>query len=495
MFLTYVRRELRRRSRQAIVIAVGLALGIGLVMTVTAASTGVKNAQVAVLHSLYGVGTDITVTQPAQPGSGGPGSFGFGLNRGTRTRPAPGTKFSTNRLTAGRLAPVAQTSVTKISKLSGVAVASGSLTLNDVSISGTIPSQSDFGSGGTGSSGNPRASITPKSFAVSGVDLAHGAIGPLSSGKITSGRTFSAPDATSNVAVVDSSYATQNKLKVGSTVSIGNSSGKSTKFTVIGLVSTPSGSASDVYIPLLRAQQLSGETGKVNTVYVAAASATQISAVQKEISTLMPKATVTTASSLASEITGSLSSASSLANTLGRWLAIAVLAAAFVLAVLLTVSAVSRRVREFGTLKALGWRSRRVVGQVMGESLLIGLAGGVLGILFGFGGASLVNKFAPSLTASPGLTTGSATPGGQRIFNGGGGIAGAGSGTGTGRGFAGFRRLLDSNPVTVHLTAQVTAEVIIVAVLLAILGGLLAGAFGSWRAARMRPAAALAKIE
>ncbi len=45
MFLTYLRRELRRRMRQAVFIALGLALGVGLVITVTAASAGVKNAQ------------------------------------------------------------------------------------------------------------------------------------------------------------------------------------------------------------------------------------------------------------------------------------------------------------------------------------------------------------------------------------------------------------------------------------------------------------------
>ena len=38
---------------------------------------------------------------------------------------------------------------------------------------------------------------------------------------------------------------------------------------------------------------------------------------------------MTTSSDLASEVTGSLSSASSLANNLGKWLAIAVLLAAF----------------------------------------------------------------------------------------------------------------------------------------------------------------------
>jgi putative ABC transport system permease protein len=64
MFFTYLWRELRRRIRQAIFIALGLAVGIGLVITVTAASDGVRNSQASVLHSLYGVGTDLTITQP-----------------------------------------------------------------------------------------------------------------------------------------------------------------------------------------------------------------------------------------------------------------------------------------------------------------------------------------------------------------------------------------------------------------------------------------------
>ena len=71
MFITYLLRELRRRMRQAIFIAAGLALGVGLVITVTAASDGVSATQGTVLHSLYGVGTDVTVTQSPTAGSGG----------------------------------------------------------------------------------------------------------------------------------------------------------------------------------------------------------------------------------------------------------------------------------------------------------------------------------------------------------------------------------------------------------------------------------------
>jgi ABC-type antimicrobial peptide transport system permease subunit len=151
---------------------------------------------------------------------------------------------------------------------------------------------------------------------------------------------------------------------------------------------------------------------------------------------------VTTSSDLASEVTGSLSSASSLANNLGKWLAIAVLIAAFGLAILLTMSAVSRRVREFGTLKALGWKSRRIIGQVMGEAVAMGIVGGVIGIGLGFAGAELrVQAVAPPLTAVVGQTTGSATPGGARQFGaggtGGGGFGGGGGGTG-GTGGGGF---------------------------------------------------------
>ncbi|HUJ06658.1 MAG TPA: ABC transporter permease [Streptosporangiaceae bacterium] len=490
MFLTYLRRELRRRARQAILIALGLALGVGLVITVTAASAGVRNAQSEVLHSLYGVGTDITVTQAAAPGEGGFGGFGFGFGGGggSGTRPKAGTKINSNRLSTGAYGPIAVTSVTAIGRLKNVAGSAGALMLNDSKISFTVPSFSGgFGSGSPSGRGSFKP---PVFFSVAGVDLSTGALGPLSSGKITSGRTFTATDASSDVAVVDADYARQNKLSVGSTIAIGDTKGAGTSFSVIGIVSSPSGTGSNVYVPLGRAQALAGMAGKVNTIYVAASSATEISGVQKEISGLLPKATVTTASSLASEVTGSIASASSLANTLGRWLAIAVLAAAFVLAVLLTMSAVARRVREFGTLKALGWRSRRVVGQVMGEALAIGLAGGIVGVGLGYLGATLVGKFTSPLTASVGQLTGSATPGGARLFGGG----RSGSGRFPAGGFPGRFTHAASPTVTVHLIAPVTMGIIGGAVLLAIVGGLIAGGFGSWSAARLRPADALTRV-
>jgi ABC-type antimicrobial peptide transport system permease subunit len=139
------------------------------------------------------------------------------------------------------------------------------------------------------------------------------------------------------------------------------------------------------------------------------------------------------------------------------------------------MSAVARRVREFGTLKALGWRSWRIIGQVMGESITIGIIGGAAGIGLGYAGAAVIDKLAPKLSATVG--SGSAAP-----------AAGGGGGA--------LQSLLNTpHTVSVVLSAPVTVDVIALAVVLAIAGGLIAGIFGGWRAARLRPAAALAKVE
>src|SRR5581483_2954928 len=478
MFFTYLWRELRRRVRQAIFISLGLALGVGLVITVTAASSGVKNAQTSVLHSLYGIGTDITVIKAAPKGTGGASSFSIGGGK-----PTAGQSFDKNMLlsASGGLGTISSSYVSQISNLPHVATASGALALTDLDVSGKIPAVSR---------GNPnpgKSSFSTSSFSVLGSNVTAAKIGPLASSRLTAGRTFQSSDANSNVALLDANYAKQNKLKPGSKITIGDANATGTSFKVIGVVQAPPGAAApaEVYIPIARAQHFGASprtgdsmTNKVNTIYVSATSAADIGGVQRAISKLLPTATVTTSSDLANEVSGSLSSTASLANNLGKWLAVAVLIAAFLLASLLTMSAVARRVREFGTLKALGWRSRRIVGQVMGEAIVIGIIGGAAGVGLGFAGATLVAKLAPPLSATVGQAGGSASPGG-----------------------AGVARVLNSfkqhavHTVSVHPTAPVTISAVLIAVVLAVSGGLLAGALGGWRAARLRPAAALARLE
>jgi putative ABC transport system permease protein len=469
-FFTYLARELRRRLRQAIFIALGLAVGVGLVLTVTAASAGVRNAQAGVLKGLYGVGTDITVAgrAPSFKAPGGSGGAGTGNRVSIQMGPngaqmcvnnkchALKNGYTIDNLGSPSYSPISGTSVAKVAALHGVAAAAGGLLLTDNQ---------------TTISSNPSP---PTSFTVDGADIAKPKLGPLSDAAVGSGRPFTASDAGKNVALVDKGYAASNDIKVGGTMKIGG-----TKFTVIGLVEQPEGSnPPNVYIPLARAQALAQQgpgggslKNDVNTIYVTASSAADIPTVQREIAKLLPTAQITTPSSLASQVTGSLTSAAKLADDLGKWLSILVLIAAFAVAVLLTMAAVARRVREFGTLKALGWRGRRIIAQVMGESLAVGILGAAVGVGLGYAGAAVINAIAPSLSATLTQATGlhMMTPNGAV-------------------------NPTSSHTVSVPLSATVGGTAIIAAVALALLGGLLAGAFGSWRIGRLRPADAIAKV-
>ncbi|WP_234542148.1 ABC transporter permease [Streptomyces shenzhenensis] len=487
MFGIYLKRELGRRKKAALVIALGLALGIALVITVNSVSAGMTQAQDKVLKSLYGLGTDMTVTKartaPASGSSGGP-NFKFDAKSSSSS-----TQSSDRVQTQGGQA-LKSSLVTKVAGQKGVESAVGALSLDVTKVDGSFTqgkAKSSSGSstsgstsgqgqpGGSSSSGGaPQvqgggANFNVNSYSVVGVDVAHQGLGPLSTMKITTGRTFTSAQTGAKAAVVSKSYAKEKKYKVGSTFKISG-----TKFTVIGIATPDSGeSDTDVFVPLKVAQALGDAKNQVTTIYVKATDSQQISAVKKEITANISGTTVTTSADLASTVSGSLSTASSLATSVGKWLSIAVLAAAFLVAALLTSSAVSRRVREFGTLKALGWPSRNVTRQVVGESMVNGLIGGALGIALGVGAAYAVTAISPKLTAQLGNT--------------GGGGAGGGPGGGPGR-------QASQNTLEIALSAPVSLTTIALAVGLAVTGGLIAGAMGGWRASRMRPADALRSV-
>lgn len=477
MFLIYLRRELRHRARQAVVVAAGLAVGIGLVMTVSSASAGVKKAQGDVLHSLYGVGTDITVSKTVTAGSGGAQRFRFGGSGAAPTSVTPGTHISrdTLRPAAGQ-GTLPASDVAKVASLHGVSAATGGLVLTDTSFSGTIPSSSEgrgFGyrggegaASGSGSGSSGASSFSISSFSTDGVQISSSNVGPLIASQVTQGNYFAPSQNTSKVAIVSSAYATQHSLAVGSTITVAANTLK-----VIGIAQIPTGGA-DVYLPLGTAQSLSGLKEDVTTVFVSATSASEVSSLASRIQKAIPGSSVATSESLANQVSGSLKSASTLATSLGKWLSIVAMVVAFLIAGLLMAAAVSRRVREFGTLKAIGWHTRRIVGQVMGEGLALGLAGGVAGIALGIIGAEVISAVSPSLSATVGPS-----------------FQGAGAFAGTfGRAGAASRTVL------VHMTAPLQGGTIGLAVVLALAGGLVAGAFGSWRAARLRPAAALRRV-
>jgi ABC-type antimicrobial peptide transport system permease subunit len=298
------------------------------------------------------------------------------------------------------------------------------------------------------------------------VDPSNTTSGLVTKAQLTKGTWLSTtPSIAKTEVLVTTSYASQKGLTVGETLTI-NKIG----YKIVGLVNpTLTGDVSDIYFSTSNLQTLSTNTGRINEVLVSVDNANDVNSVAKAIKKALPGATVLTAASLADQVTGSLSNARKLANDLGGALAVVVLLAAFLIAGLLTLSSVSKRVREIGSLRAIGWSRGRVVRQIMAETLGIGVVGGVIGIAVGSVICLIIGAVGPALSVtSTGLAVGASKVSG---------LLGQTTSATVAR--------------TVHLTAPIHPLTIVIAFGGALLGGLIAGAVGGWRAARLSPASAL----
>jgi ABC-type antimicrobial peptide transport system permease subunit len=308
----------------------------------------------------------------------------------------------------------------------------------------------------------PQTNITTSAYTIGGVDQTSPNMGVVTTAQLTKGMFLS--PAGGKEALVATSYAAKHSLKVGSKLDLNG-----TSFTVVGLVSPPlGGQSADVYLPLKQLQALASEKNLANVVLVHAKSSSDVAKVKQEIQAALPQAQVASSKDVADTISGSLVDASNLSHDLGLALSIVAAVAAFLLAALLALSSVGKRVRELGTLKALGWTQRMVVRQIAGESLATGILGGIFGIGLGVLVAVAVDAFGPSLTASS--STGSD-------------LANLGVST------------VRTATHSVSLTAPVGITVLAIGFGLALLGGLIAGTAGALRAARLRPADALRQVE
>jgi putative ABC transport system permease protein len=163
MFGICLRRELGRRKKAALVVAMGLALGIALVITVNSVSAGMRQAQNTVLKSLYGLGTDMTVTKAMSAASGGSSQrpdFKFDAKSNSSTQQ------SSDRVMTQGGQTLKSSLVQEVAAQKGVAGAVGALSLNVTKVDGSFTqgkakTSTSGGSqqGGPGDAGRPQVQV------------------------------------------------------------------------------------------------------------------------------------------------------------------------------------------------------------------------------------------------------------------------------------------------------------------------------------------------
>jgi putative ABC transport system permease protein len=175
-----------------------------------------------------------------------------------------------------------------------------------------------------------------------------------------------------------------------------------TKTFVVSAIMQPtgdSGTDQSVYINEAEGNKLFNKAYKYDAMMVAAKSPEYVNIVQKEITNLYGanNVGVTTPSALLQ--TRQQTQSGTAAFTLGIAFIALLVGAVGIITTLYT--SVNERVKEIGTMKAIGAKSLFILALFLSEALLIGLLGATSGILIGIGGAYLLSDIAPNTQSGP----------------------------------------------------------------------------------------------
>ena len=417
---------------------------------------------------LAGVGTDLLVSRPVDLGDN-PGFAAIATlpkgeqkaledeNKDAFVDPAdlgkPGEHFTADSFLPATQLTFPAALAAGLRNVPQVADVGRALTVLLVHAEGKVPAQRGAGFSG----GDIRISTAT----VAGVEAGRPRLGLITPKQVVKGRFLRG----GREVVLAESYAARLKKPVGSALVL---DGK--RFRVVGLATPPIGTqTADVYVDLPVLQRVADRRGRVNLLLVRARKGSEVAGLQRTVERFIPGIVAASSKDLADTVNGSLVGAEDLRSRLATLLAIVALVASIGIAALLVLSSVAKRTRELGTLRALGWTRTRVVGLVLGESAALGLLGAVIGTAIGIGAAALVTAVVPPLKA-----TARSALDFSAVF---------GSGQ-------------SSPPVArIPLEAPVDARLVALSVGLAIAAGLLAGAAGAVRAARLRPAEALRRLD
>jgi putative ABC transport system permease protein len=208
-------------------------------------------------------------------------------------------------------------------------------------------------------------------FVIIGIDPAKLSLSEI---KITSGTAFSSEDAKE---VIIGKVASQKLNKtVGDTITLGKED-----YKIVGVFETGDlQQDGGTYMSLKNVQKIEDKTGKVTMIYVKIKKDANVEEVTKSIEEKYSK-DITTIASLED-----LQNVDQGLNTIdtASW-AISLLAIVIggIGVINTMIMSVYERTREIGVLKAVGWKDRRILSMILGESIVLTLAAGVVGIIMG----------------------------------------------------------------------------------------------------------------
>lgn len=214
--------------------------------------------------------------------------------------------------------------------------------------------------------------------------------------------------ASSGELMVGANVADDLYLRVGDTVEVSYTPADAAEdeldsyldFTVVGIVSTGGSEEDYVYMPMEDLETLTGESGEIDIVELSiSGSEDQLSAYMDEINSSVSGVHA----SLVKRIAASETTVLSKLQYLILLVTIVVLALTLISVGTTMTATVTERRKEIGLKKALGATDSEVVGEFMGETLLLGGIGGLLGGFLGFAFAQIISQsvFASSISFRP----------------------------------------------------------------------------------------------
>ncbi|MEN6592857.1 MAG: ABC transporter permease [Methanobacterium sp.] len=324
-----IKNPFRNRTRATLAI-IGIAIGIATIVALGMVTGGLQSSTQSTLKA---GSAEITVTKIGNFGSSG--------------------------------GVMDESMVTDLKNTNGVKDTAGILRINsNVSTSS--------GGSGFGSMGG---------FLVNGIDSSKLALVGIDS---VNGTIFT--NGSSNEIIIGKTVAQNLNKTVGSIIDI-----YGTEFEVTGIFESGNFIYDiGVFTSLSTLQNLTNNTGKVSYIQVKVNDNANASQVSKTIQDERPNdLSATTAVDQANRINQSLG----MIDTASWAISLLAIVIGGVGVINTMIMSVFERTREIGVLKAVGWKDRRILGMILGESIVLTLVAAVVGIILGIVAVEIIFKF------------------------------------------------------------------------------------------------------